>query len=105
MEPTTKKPDEDSCDVSYRLILDRFEVRGRNFLDVKLGADGGGLKKEIEGCGALTSSISSGRQPMSSISGMRMGICLLGPSLAWVGRCRVPVIVTRTEMLADALGT
>lgn len=54
MEPTTKKPDEDSCDVSYRLILDRFEVRGRNFLDVKLGADGGGLKKEIEGCGALT---------------------------------------------------
>ncbi|KAL8701120.1 MAG: hypothetical protein Q9201_005085 [Fulgogasparrea decipioides] len=54
VEPTAKKPTEDSCDVSYKFILDKFEVRGKNFPDAKLGANGGGLKHEIEGCGALT---------------------------------------------------
>ena len=54
VEPTAKKPDEDSCDVSYKFFLDTFEVRGKNFPDAKLGADGGGLKDEIKGCGALT---------------------------------------------------
>lgn len=54
MQPTAVKPTEDSCDVSYRIILDKFEVCGKNFLDAKLGADGGGLKREIKGCGALT---------------------------------------------------
>ena len=54
LEPTAVKPTEDSCDVSYRVVLDEFEVRGKNFLDAKLGANGEGLKDEIKGCGALT---------------------------------------------------
>lgn len=53
VEPTAKKLDEDSYDVSYRLILDSFEVCARSFPNANLGADGGGLKKEIEGCGRL----------------------------------------------------
>jgi len=54
VERTAKKPTENSCDISYKFVLDNFEVRGKNFPDAKLGADGGGLKKQIEGCGALT---------------------------------------------------
>lgn len=54
VEPTAKKPTEDSCDVSYEFWFDYFEVRGRNFPDAKLGADGGGLKKAISRCGAIT---------------------------------------------------
>lgn len=54
LEPTAKKVDEDSCDVSYKFVLDKFEVRGKNFPDAKLGTDGEGLKHEIEGCGDLT---------------------------------------------------
>lgn len=54
VQPTAQKPDENSCDVSYKLILDKFEVRGKNFPDAKLGADGGALKKQIQGCGDLT---------------------------------------------------
>lgn len=45
VQPTANKPDEDSCDVTYKFTLDTFKVRGKNFLDVKLGTDGGGLKK------------------------------------------------------------
>lgn len=54
LEPQAKKPTENSCDVSYEFWEDLFEVRGKNFPDAKLGADGEGLKKEIKGCGALT---------------------------------------------------
>lgn len=55
VKPTATKPTEDSCEVTWKFALDRFEVRGKNFPDAKLGADGGGLKKQIQGCGALTS--------------------------------------------------
>ena len=54
VQPTAKKPTEDICDVSYKFFLDAFEVRGRNFGDAKLGANGEGLKKEIDGCGKVT---------------------------------------------------
>lgn len=54
MQPTAVKPDENSCDVSYKFIFDKLEVRGKNFPDAKLGADGSGLKKQIQGCGLLT---------------------------------------------------
>ncbi|KAL8779859.1 MAG: hypothetical protein Q9203_001407 [Teloschistes exilis] len=54
LDPTAKKPTEDSCDVGYKFVLDKFEVRGKNFPDAKLGANGEGLKSQIKGCGALT---------------------------------------------------
>lgn len=40
----------DNCDVSYRLVDDFFEIRGKNF-PTSLGADGAGLKKQLDGCG------------------------------------------------------
>ncbi|KAL8916908.1 MAG: hypothetical protein Q9208_008272 [Pyrenodesmia sp. 3 TL-2023] len=42
------------CDVSYKVVLDQFELRGKNLPDSKLGKDGEGLRDEVEGCGALT---------------------------------------------------
>ncbi|KAL8817182.1 MAG: hypothetical protein Q9223_003937 [Gallowayella weberi] len=54
LEPQAHKPTENSCDVSYRVAEDKFEIRGKNFRDGKLGPNGEGLKKEIKGCGALT---------------------------------------------------
>lgn len=42
------------CDVSYRVVLDKFELRGKNLPDSKLGKDGEGLHKEVKGCGAIT---------------------------------------------------
>lgn len=54
VKPTAAKPDEDSCDVSYKVLLDKFEVRGKSFPDATLGAEGGGLKMEIKRCGAPT---------------------------------------------------
>ncbi|KAL8678600.1 MAG: hypothetical protein Q9186_005063 [Xanthomendoza sp. 1 TL-2023] len=54
LEPLAEKVTENSCDVSYKFALNKFEIRGKNFPDGKLGANGEGLKKEIEGCGALT---------------------------------------------------
>ncbi|KAL8653411.1 MAG: hypothetical protein Q9226_003862 [Calogaya cf. arnoldii] len=54
IEPLAVKVTENSCDITYNFIENRFEVRGKNFPDGKLGADGEGLKKEIKGCGALT---------------------------------------------------
>lgn len=54
MEPLSQQVNEDNCDVSYKFAYDGFEVRGKNWPDAKLGANGKGLKKEIEGCGALT---------------------------------------------------
>ncbi|KAL8893978.1 MAG: hypothetical protein Q9192_004737 [Flavoplaca navasiana] len=55
LEPLAFKPTDNTCDVSYKFVLNHFEVRGKNFPDAKLGADGEGLKEEIEGCGLLTS--------------------------------------------------
>src|ERR1700694_2297835 len=37
MEPKAVHIDADSCDVSYKLALDEFEIRGMNFPDAKLG--------------------------------------------------------------------
>jgi hypothetical protein len=54
MTPLSKQVNEVSCDVSYKFWYDAIEIRGKNFPDAKLGADGEGLKKEIGGCGALT---------------------------------------------------
>jgi hypothetical protein len=54
MKPLAKQVNEVSCDVSYKFFLDGFEVRGKNWPDAKLGANGEGLKKELGGCGALT---------------------------------------------------
>lgn len=54
LTPKAAQVDEDSCDVSYQFLDDFFEVRGKNFPDAKLGANGEGLKAQISGCGALT---------------------------------------------------
>jgi hypothetical protein len=56
VEPTAKKSNENRCDVSYlsNSALFQVEVRGKNFPDAKLGADGGGLKKEMNGCGSIS---------------------------------------------------
>lgn len=54
IEPWALKPTENSCDISYKLAFNKFEIRGKNFPDGKLGAEGEGLKKEIQGCGPLT---------------------------------------------------
>ncbi|KAI4255904.1 MAG: hypothetical protein L6R42_006500, partial [Xanthoria sp. 1 TBL-2021] len=54
LEPLALKPTENSCDITYLFTENKFEVRGKNFPDGKLGADGEGLKKEIKGCGPLT---------------------------------------------------
>lgn len=44
----------DSCDVTYKFLFNKFEVRGKAWADNQLGSNGDGLKKQIEGCGALT---------------------------------------------------
>jgi hypothetical protein len=54
MKPLAKQVNDVACDVSYKFFFDGFEVRGKNWPDAKLGANGEGLKKELEGCGALT---------------------------------------------------
>lgn len=54
MEPLSLQVIEDSCDVSYKFIYDGFEVRGKDWPDSKLGANGEGLKAQLKGCGALT---------------------------------------------------
>ncbi len=52
--PTSAGPDADSCDVSYKFVLDSFKIRGENFDASKFGTDGSGLETQIKGCGALT---------------------------------------------------
>ena len=54
LDPLAQQIDEDSCDVSYKFLYDNFEVRGKDWPDAKLGANGEGLKKQIGGCGDLT---------------------------------------------------
>ncbi|KAL8781768.1 MAG: hypothetical protein Q9213_005851 [Squamulea squamosa] len=54
LRPLALKPTENSCDITYEITANFFEIRGKNFPDGKLGAKGEGLKKEINGCGALT---------------------------------------------------
>ncbi|KAF2429973.1 hypothetical protein EJ08DRAFT_670707 [Tothia fuscella] len=54
MEPLYKQEDEVTCDVSWKVAFNGFEIRGKNFPDAKLGANGEGLKKQVSGCGSLT---------------------------------------------------
>jgi hypothetical protein len=54
MTPLATQLDADSCDVTYGFILDQFQIRGKNFPDAKLGINGKGLKKQLDGCGAVT---------------------------------------------------
>lgn len=54
MTPLSKQVNEVSCDVSYKFFFDSFEVRGKNLPSAKFGADGEGLKNELNGCGAIT---------------------------------------------------
>ena len=42
------------CDVSYRVVLNKFELREKNLPYSKLGKDGDGLHDEVKGCGAIT---------------------------------------------------
>lgn len=44
----------DSCDVSYKFLFDEFEVRGKDWDDNQLGANGEGLMDAIQNCGAIT---------------------------------------------------
>jgi hypothetical protein len=41
-------PDADTCGVSYKVVLDHFDVYGKNFDPTKF-ANGSGLKKQIQG--------------------------------------------------------
>jgi hypothetical protein len=40
-------PVEDSCDVSYQLFFDEFEVRGKNLDVLLLSVDGGNLVADL----------------------------------------------------------
>jgi hypothetical protein len=44
----------DSCDVSYEVLFDKFEIRGKAWDDNELGRNGEGLLKQVGGCGAVT---------------------------------------------------
>ncbi|KAI0098282.1 SGNH hydrolase-type esterase domain-containing protein [Nemania sp. FL0031] len=55
MTPLSKQANEVSCSVAYKFFFDSFEVRGKNFVPAKFGKDGEGLKRELSGCGAITS--------------------------------------------------
>jgi hypothetical protein len=54
MTPLSKQVNEVGCDVSYKFLYDAFEIRGKNFPDAKLGANGEGLHGQLSGCGDLT---------------------------------------------------
>lgn len=54
MEPLATQVNEDSCDTSYKVVYDGFEIRGKDWPDAMLGKDGEGLKSQLKGCGALT---------------------------------------------------
>jgi hypothetical protein len=54
MEPLHNQTDEDSCDVTYKVLFDSFEIWGMNFPDAKLGLDGAGLLTQLKGCGDVT---------------------------------------------------
>lgn len=54
MTPLSKQVNEVNCDVSYKFWYNQVEIRGKNLPDAKLGANGEGLRKEIDGCGAMT---------------------------------------------------
>ena len=49
-EPRAKQAVGDTCNTQYEFSVDSFDIRGTNFDPAKLGRNGEGLKKEIEGC-------------------------------------------------------
>jgi len=55
MMALAEQTNENSCDVSYNLLFNTFEVRGKNFPDAKLGQNGLGLLAQLRGCGVVTS--------------------------------------------------
>ena len=50
----TPPPAADTCGDWYKFFFDHFEIYGKNFDATKFGADGAGLKSQIQGCGDLT---------------------------------------------------
>jgi hypothetical protein len=46
--PPSPSPDADTCGVSYKVVLDHFDVYGKSFDPTKF-ANGSGLKKQIQG--------------------------------------------------------
>ncbi|MCJ1324015.1 hypothetical protein MMC10_000677 [Thelotrema lepadinum] len=44
----------DSCDVSYKVFFDSFEIRGKDFSSDKLGQNGLGLLADLRHCGVVT---------------------------------------------------
>jgi hypothetical protein len=54
MTPLSQQVNQVSCDAEYKFFFNSFEIRGKNLPDALFGAEGEGLKKQIEGCGALT---------------------------------------------------
>jgi len=47
-------PPTDICGDWYKIVLDYFEIRGKNFDATKFGTDGSGLEQQVKGCGELT---------------------------------------------------
>jgi hypothetical protein len=47
-------PLSDTCDVSWRLVYDLVEVRGKAWTTTELGNNGENLKSQLAGCGAIT---------------------------------------------------
>ncbi|KAF2808927.1 uncharacterized protein BDZ99DRAFT_444813 [Mytilinidion resinicola] len=54
LEALSQQVNDLSCDVSYKFVYDGFEIRGKNWPDATFGANGEGLKKQLDGCGAVT---------------------------------------------------
>jgi len=52
--PPPPPPHADICGDWYKVVLDYFEIRGKDFEVDKFGADGSGLRNQIAGCGKLT---------------------------------------------------
>jgi hypothetical protein len=53
VDPLAHKENGDTCDVSYKVAYDQFEIRGKNWPDAELGANGEGLRAQISGCDGL----------------------------------------------------
>ncbi|KAL8871010.1 MAG: hypothetical protein Q9174_003074 [Haloplaca sp. 1 TL-2023] len=53
-EPLAAKEIDQRCDITWNGLFNVFEIRGKWFPDDLFGEDGSGLRREIEGCGAVT---------------------------------------------------
>jgi hypothetical protein len=54
MTPLSQQVNKVNCDAEYKFFFDSFEIRGKNLPDALFGAEGEGLKKQLQGCGLLT---------------------------------------------------